>query len=119
VTVGGAEGLLSSRCVAAEANWLVDEAELSAAADGEGWFPVLAQHRYNAEAEPARARLGGVELLPADCPAPSGRTGVFEVAWEQPQRAVTPGQAVVLFDRARPAVVLGGGWIASRYREVC
>lgn len=36
--------------------------------------------------------------------------GRFEVIFNQPRRAVTPGQAVVLYD---DDVVLGGGWIDS------
>ena len=37
-------------------------------------------------------------------------TGVdeFEVTFDEPQSAMTPGQAVVLYDGD---VVLGGGWI--------
>jgi tRNA-specific 2-thiouridylase len=32
----------------------------------------------------------------------------FSVAFDEPQKAVTPGQAAVLYDGDR---VLGGGWI--------
>ena len=32
----------------------------------------------------------------------------FEVVFDEPQSAITPGQAVVLYDGD---VVLGGGWI--------
>ena len=52
--------------------------------------------RYNHEPQPAVAELcGDDELL---------------VRFDQPQSAVTPGQAVVLYDGD---VVLGGGWIES------
>ncbi|MCC6949806.1 MAG: hypothetical protein IT433_00005, partial [Phycisphaerales bacterium] len=44
-------------------------------------------------------------------PTPSGRTGRFSVEFDQPQVAVAPGQAVVLYDAADPDLVLGGGWI--------
>jgi tRNA-uridine 2-sulfurtransferase len=37
-----------------------------------------------------------------------GEDGVTRVQLEQPARAVTPGQAAVLYDGER---VLGGGWI--------
>jgi len=51
----------------------------------------------------------GTDLRPVD-PSPSGRTGRFEVEFDEPQAAVAPGQAVVLYDGDR---VLGGGWIES------
>tara|TARA_R110000782_G_scaffold13976_2_gene40900 strand:- start:2167 stop:3315 length:1149 start_codon:yes stop_codon:yes gene_type:complete len=102
VVVGEADDLLSSACTVGEANWLTDEP-----APGD-WIEVLAQHRYNAAAVPARVRV-----TDADGIGPSGRSGSFEVVFEQPERAVTPGQAVALFDRADPTLVLGGGWIAA------
>ncbi|MBI3450951.1 MAG: tRNA 2-thiouridine(34) synthase MnmA [Acidobacteria bacterium] len=49
------------------------------------------------------------EGAPADV-TPLG-DGRMRVAFEKPQRAVTPGQAIVLYDGDR---VLGGGWIDSR-----
>lgn len=63
-----------------------------------GWpeepFTCSAQIRAHAAATPARA-------VP-------GQPGTLTVEFEQPQRAVTPGQAVVLYDGDR---VLGGGRI--------
>jgi tRNA-specific 2-thiouridylase len=103
VTVGPREMLLSRSCVAGEANWLVDEPALR------GWRPVLAKYRYNTPAAPARARV-----LDNGAPGtPSGRRGRFEVEFEEPQAAVAPGQAVVLYDAADPDAVIGGGWIES------
>ena len=65
-----------------------------------GWptepFECLAQIRSHAE--PVAARV-----IPAD-------RGSMRVEFAQPQRAVTPGQAVVLYDGER---VLGGGRIAA------
>jgi tRNA-specific 2-thiouridylase len=50
-----------------------------------------------------------VRIVPdAVTPTPSGRRGAFEVEFDQPQQAVAPGQALVLYDGD---VVLGGGWI--------
>ena len=39
---------------------------------------------------------------------PAGDPGRVEVVFEEPQRAVTPGQAAVFYDGD---LVLGGGWI--------
>ena len=102
VVVGGPDELFASSCVVGEANWLAD-----APAPG-AWLGVLAQHRYNAPATPARVRV-----LDETRDGPSGRAGAFEVVFDRPERAVTPGQAVALYDRADPSLVLGGGWIAS------
>ena len=43
-------------------------------------------------------------------PAPSGECGVVRVRFDDPQRAITPGQAVVFYDGD---VVLGGATIRS------
>jgi len=58
---------------------------------------VLAQIRYRAEAVPAELRLTG--------------GGSAELRFDKPQRAVTPGQAVVFYEDER---VLGGGTISGR-----
>ncbi len=55
-----------------------------------------AKIRYNHSPEPAVARLVGDDEL--------------VVRFEQPQSAITPGQAVVLYDGD---LVVGGGWIDS------
>jgi len=103
VTVGSNEDLMSSACIAHEANWLIDEARLH------DWYPVLAQHRYNSAPVPAKIRV----LDRVDPDTPSGRPGCFECVFESPQRAVTPGQALAIYDLENHAVVLGGGWIES------
>jgi len=103
VTIGENAELLSTRCTAREANWLVDQSRFS------DWVPVLAQHRYNAEPVPARVRSS----IREDLNTPSGRVGTFECVFNEPQRAVTPGQAIALYDIDHPEVVLGGGWIDS------
>jgi tRNA-specific 2-thiouridylase len=89
VTVGGRERLLSSELVAREVNMLTNRFS----ADG---APVrcTAKIRYNHLAQAATARLEGGDLL--------------RVCFDEPQSAITPGQAVVLYDGD---VVLGGGWI--------
>ncbi|MBL8762992.1 MAG: tRNA 2-thiouridine(34) synthase MnmA [Phycisphaerae bacterium] len=111
VVLGPRAALARTRCHAAEANWLVDPAGI---ASTDGWIPCLAQHRYNSDAVPACARAApsGVDSG-ARSNVPSGRAGEFEVRFEQPQEAVTPGQAIVLYDRVNSDLVLGGGWIRS------
>ena len=43
--------------------------------------------------------------------------GGGEVAFDSPQRAVTPGQAVVFYDSRENNRVLGGGWIHQSGRQ--
>jgi len=105
VVVGSKESLLSSKCIAAEANWLIN-----IPAPGVR-LPVMAKYRYNTPAVEAT-----VEALPSDGAAfdaskPSGRSGRFVVHFREPQSAVAPGQAVVMYDDS--GSVLGGGWIES------
>ena len=107
ITVGDPERLMSSGCTVAEANWLVD-----APPQGE-WMSCLAQVRYNSQPVPARVRSIDPLALPANAPSPSGRTGAFEIEFDEPQRAVTPGQAAALYAADEPDLVLGGGWIAK------
>ncbi len=42
-----------------------------------------------------------------------GEGGRLELAFDEPVRAVSPGQAAVLYDEATGEVALGGGWIAE------
>jgi tRNA-specific 2-thiouridylase len=56
-----------------------------------------AQIRYNAAARPA-----ALTHL---------RDGRFHIEFDEPQFAVTPGQAVVIYDAQENNRVLGGGWI--------
>jgi tRNA-specific 2-thiouridylase len=79
--------------VCERANWV-------AVAQPQEPMTVMAQVRYRHAPAPAR-------LLPLG-------QGRFEVCFETPQRALTPGQAVVFYDEER---VLGGGWIASAQLE--
>lgn len=104
VTIGPAERLLAARCAALEANWLTDAPPPGA------WFTCLARYRSNGAPVPARAR--SIDP-PADSgPNYSGRAGAFDVEFAQPQSAVAPGQAVVLYAGDGSDRVLGGGWIA-------
>lgn len=97
VTIGTEEDLLVTACEAGEANWLAD------LPIGQ-WFPALVRCRYNGE------------LLRAEVRIPGEVARGFEVLFERPARAVTPGQAIVVHDFGAPDRVLGGGWIAHTRR---
>jgi tRNA-specific 2-thiouridylase len=105
VRIGPPERLDVGTLVAGEANWLIDEPR-----EGE-WVACLARYRSNGRAVAARVRV--TEAGEGSSATPSGRTGRFEVAFEEGQRAVAPGQAVVLYDASEPDWVIGGGWIES------
>jgi tRNA-specific 2-thiouridylase len=96
VIVGPREALLTARCTLKEANWLGDQVALNdAASQGQ---TVLA--RVRSTREPAKARLEMVD-------------GSAAVVFDVPEEGVSPGQACVLYDRADPGRVLGGGFIAA------
>lgn len=61
---------------------------------------VQAQIRYRSGAEPAR-------LI-------TNEDGSAHVIFDEPQRAVTPGQAVVFYDEATDLRVVAGGWIGRK-----
>lgn len=90
VVVGAADELLSQEFTAAGVNWIAfdDPAE-----------PVRAQVRVRYRHEEAHATV-----------APLG-AGRVRVRFDEPQRAVTPGQAAVFY---RGEEVLGGGWIMKQ-----
>jgi tRNA-uridine 2-sulfurtransferase len=90
VTVGSEDELLSRTLVARELNW-ISIADLTEPMQVE----VKIRHRH----EPA--------------PATIEKTGPDEVmaTFDEPARAVTPGQAAVFY---QGDVVVGGGWIAAR-----
>jgi tRNA-specific 2-thiouridylase len=88
VVIGRKESLAKSGLTAGEANWLVDPVSLP--------HSVFVQIRYNGLPKPATLHI--------DSTAPD----TFKVQFRQPQLAVAPGQAAVIYDETR---VLGGGWI--------
>jgi tRNA-specific 2-thiouridylase len=87
VVAGPSPELLRSELVARDCNWI-------GTAEPEGPIEAQARIRYRAPDAPATVEpLGGGRAL---------------VRFREPQRAVTPGQAVVFYDGDD---VLGGGWI--------
>jgi tRNA-specific 2-thiouridylase len=89
VTVGEKEALSSRTLVARQLNLLSP-----ALAPGALPARCTAKIRYNHAPQPATAAVTGADEL--------------RVTFDEPQTAITPGQAVVLYDGD---VVLGGGWI--------
>ena len=90
VTVGSREELLSTQLVAEGLNWLTDPPEVDA------WRTVQIKIRYQHTPVAGRIVRRGTEAV--------------EAVFDEPQPAVTPGQAAVFYDGE---IVLGGGWISS------
>lgn len=90
VVLGEKDALMKRSLVAHQVNLLSDRLT---AAGAEG-LRCEAKIRYNHQPQPARVFVTGADEI--------------RVTFDEPQSAVTPGQAVVVFDGD---VVLGGGWI--------
>ena len=89
LVVGGREELLRSDLEAERFNWVSME-------------PPTASVRAAAK---IRSRH-----VPAPCRATPGAGGRVRLTFDEPQAAITPGQAVVLY---QDDVLLGGGWISA------
>jgi tRNA-specific 2-thiouridylase len=87
VAVGPRSALERTTLTASSVNWISVDAP-------SGWLRASAQIRHRHRAAPGRVR------------ALDNRRAEFE--FDDPQAAVTPGQAVVFYDED---VVVGGGWI--------
>ena len=100
VMLGEKAELERTTLVARQVNLLDPRLHLQQArVTGDG-IPCQAKIRYNHEPQPARVTVTGQDE--------------FVVRFDAPQGAVTPGQAVVLYDGD---VVLGGGWIEKGIAE--
>ncbi|AKJ64924.1 tRNA 2-thiouridine(34) synthase MnmA [Kiritimatiella glycovorans] len=91
ITLAPRSHLLHSSCTVRALNWLVDP-------PAEGTLRCRVQPRYRHRGGFAQVKYAG---------------GEAEVRFDEPQFALTPGQAAVFYDGDR---VLGGGWIAA-YRS--
>ena len=87
VVVGPDRDLLRSGLVASRVNWISIEACIR---------PLRVEAQIRSRHQAAEATLSARE------------DGSVEVRFDEPQRAVTPGQAVVFY---RDELVVGGGWI--------
>ncbi|MBP7745360.1 MAG: tRNA 2-thiouridine(34) synthase MnmA [Phycisphaerae bacterium] len=107
VTVGSREELLSGGLVAERVNWLTDPP-----AAGE-WRPATIKIRHTHTPASGAIRVAGwVARSGAAGPCEANTTlpeSCVEARFDEPQAAVTPGQAAVFCDGE---FVLGGGWIA-------
>jgi tRNA-specific 2-thiouridylase len=88
VVVGPKTALERTVLTAADVNWIVEEPRTP--------LTVTAQIRHRHRAAPATVRVLGPARV--------------ELTFDTPQIAVTPGQALVIYDGD---LVLGGGWIES------
>jgi len=93
VTLGPKEALLRRGLIAHQVNWLSP-----ARRDAGKPIRLAAKIRYNHPPQPAVAEVTGPDEL--------------GVTFDAPQAAITPGQAVVLYDGD---VVVGGGWIDESF----
>jgi len=99
VTVGGNGDLLSRTLIARDLNWIAVDGLHDSGANANTPMRVAAKIRHRHE--PAPAVLEN---------APNGEA---RVTFDEPQRAITPGQAVVFY---QDDLVVGGGWIAETAR---
>ncbi len=88
VTLGDRQTLHRNALIANEVNWLTDRPALGAEP-----ISCTAKIRYNSDPQPATVLLNN---------------NTMTVRFAEPQSAITPGQAVVLYDGD---LLLGGGWI--------
>lgn len=88
LVVGDEAALYQTEAYADDVNWMAIERL-------EGRTRVMAKTRSRAEEAPAWIE-----------PSNDGRAGRVHVTFESPQRALTPGQAIVFYDGD---VVVGGG----------
>ena len=99
VTVGGNDDLLSRALIARDLNWIAIDGLRESGPDANAPMRIHAKIRHRHEPAPA-------VLEPA-------ANGEVRVTFDEPQRAITPGQAVVFYDGD---LVVGGGWIAEARR---
>ena len=100
VTVGGNDDLLSRTLIARDLNWIAIDGLRESGPDVN--TPMRVQAKIRHRHEPAAAMIENAS------------NGEVRVTFDEPQRAVTPGQAVVLYDGD---LVVGGGWIAEAVKS--
>jgi tRNA-specific 2-thiouridylase len=101
VTVGDKKDLLRSELTASQINLLS-----SRLSPGSGPIRCTAKIRYNHSPQVAVAEV--IQAPSQENVEPGTQNLKLKVSFDEPQAAITPGQAVVLYDGD---VLLGGGWI--------
>ena len=96
VTVGPREELSATGLIADRLNWLSPPLPTSESRPA----AIKIRHMHTPAA-------GSIRVLPS---------GEVEARFEQPQSAVTPGQAAVFYDGE---LVIGGGWIRDALHDAC
>ncbi|HKD79108.1 MAG TPA: tRNA 2-thiouridine(34) synthase MnmA [Candidatus Angelobacter sp.] len=96
VTVGGNDDLLSRSLIARDLNWIAIDGLRESGPEANAPMRVNAKIRHRHEPAPATIE--------------NFANGEVRVTFDEPQRAITPGQAVVFYDGD---LVVGGGWIAE------
>ena len=104
VTLGEEADLMAGALIADDWIWSAPEDRIRAALDAAGaaGIPIGAKIRYRQPDQAARLSWGD-------------ETGAVQVTFERPQRAIAPGQAVVVYDGD---VVLGGGTVRKVLKTV-
>ena len=116
VTVGGTDDLLSRTLIARDLNWIAIDGLRDSSADANAPSPVKGDLPTPVTANaPMRVTA---KIRHRHEPAPAvlepAANGEVRVTFDQPQRAITPGQAVVFYDGD---LVVGGGWIAQTAKD--
>lgn len=121
VTVGRREELLCGGLIADQVNWLTDaptrqESAISNAKSDRRCVESRSFHGPEAHVTPVPIRAE-IKIRHMHKPAPGSfqvrSNGDVEVTFDEPQPAVTPGQAAVFY--GDHDVVLGGGWIREAF----
>ncbi|MGH9565156.1 MAG: aminomethyltransferase beta-barrel domain-containing protein, partial [Candidatus Angelobacter sp.] len=113
VTVGGNDDLLSRKLIAHRLNWIaIDDLGEPITPEARAPMPVQANAPMRVQANAPMRVQAKIRHRHAPASATVEKTAAGEVlvTFDEPQRAITPGQAVVFYDGD---LVVGGGWIAE------
>ena len=101
IIVGEADELESVEFIAKGVNWVAFD---------EPTEPVRALVKVRYRHDPAVATIYPLDLEDAD---DGVRVPRVRIVFDEPQRAITPGQATIFYDTATGEEVVGGGWIVK------
>jgi tRNA-specific 2-thiouridylase len=99
VYAGTKDELDGYELIAKNVNWIYSQAVIPSLTGNDNPIHVMAKVRYNSKTYPAK-----VQILD---------NNKARVTFDEPQSAITPGQAVVFYDEA-DQILLGGGWIENK-----